>query len=105
MTYAPGHEKELFDRSFGCRVGVHRAPRPTSQQAGTTEDSHHPRDPRRDLLCPEEWLPLATLAPRLSALGDCLLVVREVACGRHVRTAQRRASRAIASTVGQGSVA
>ena len=65
MTNPPGHEKELLDRSLGCRVGVHRASRPTFQQARTTEDSRHPRDPRRDLLRPEERLPLAALASRL----------------------------------------
>jgi transposase len=43
MTYAPRHEKELFDRSLGCRVEVHRAPRPASQRARTTEDPH-PRE-------------------------------------------------------------
>src|ERR687897_1715348 len=63
MTYAAGHGKALFDRSLGCRVGMPRASRPTSRQARTTEDPHHPRDPRCDLLRPKERLPLAALAP------------------------------------------
>jgi hypothetical protein len=32
MTYAPGHEKELSDRSLRRRVGVHRASRSASQR-------------------------------------------------------------------------
>jgi hypothetical protein len=101
MTYAPGHEKELFDRSVGCRVGVYPASRPASKRARTTEDPHHPRDSRRHLLCPEEWLPLAALASGFSALGDRLLVVREMARGWNLRAAQRRATRAATGEVGQ----
>src|SRR5919107_2355038 len=101
MTYAPGHDKELFDRSLGCRVGVHRASRSASRQARTPEDPHDPRDPRRDLLRPQERLPLAAVAQGLSALGDRLLVVREVARGRHLRAAQCRPARALAGEVGQ----
>ena len=101
MRYAPGHEKELFDRSVGCRVGVYRASRPASKRARTAEDPHHPRDSRRHLLCPEEWLPLAALASGFSALGDRLLVVREMARGWNLRAAQRRAMRAATGEVGQ----
>src|SRR5829696_6241722 len=101
MTYAPGHEKELFDRSVGCRVGVYRASRPASKRARTAEDPHHPRDSRRHLLCPEEWLPLAALASKFSALGDRLLVVREMARGWNLRAAQRRATPAATGEVGQ----
>ena len=44
MTYAPGHEKELFDRSVGCRVGVYRASRPASKRARTSEETHTTRE-------------------------------------------------------------
>src|SRR4051794_19861542 len=49
---------------------------PTSED---DENPRHPRDPRRRLLRPKEWLPLAALAPRLPAVGDRLLVVQEMA--------------------------
>src|SRR5829696_8813720 len=79
MTYAPGHEKELFDRSLRHRVGMHRALPPASPQARTTEDPRHPRSPRRHLLRTEERLPLAPTTEGFPAVGDRLLVVREVA--------------------------
>jgi putative transposase len=44
MAYAPEHEKELFDRSLGRRMGVHRAPRPASQQARTRPKTHATRE-------------------------------------------------------------
>jgi transposase len=65
MTYAPMHEKELRNRSFRRRMGVSGAPCSASQQAGTTENPHHPRDPQRYLLRLEERLPLAATSPRL----------------------------------------
>src|SRR5215212_7579901 len=102
MAYATEHEKELFDRSLGRRMGVHRAPRPASQQARTTEDLRHPRDPRRDLLRPKERLPLEAIAPEFPAVGDRLLVVREVAHRGYLREAQRGASRVFAGPLGQG---
>ena len=101
MTYALGHEKELFDRSIRRRVVLHRASSPASERARTTEDPRHPRDSRCDLLRPEERLPLATIASGLPVLGDRLLVVWEVARGRHLRAAQRRPARAAAGPSGQ----
>ena len=80
MTYAPEHEKELFDRPHRRRMGVHRATPSVSQQARTTEDPRYPRDPRRDLLLrPEKRLPLAATTEGFPPMGDCLLVVREMA--------------------------
>src|SRR5919107_3197621 len=93
MTYAPKHGKELFDRSLGRRVGMHRAPRSASQQARTTEDPRHPQDPRRDLLRAKERLPLAAIAKGFPTVADRLLVVWEVAHRRHLRATQRSASR------------
>src|SRR5215204_7081066 len=93
MTYAPEHGKVLFDRSIRCRVGVFAAPHPGSQQARTPKDSRHPRGPQRHLLRPEERLPLEAAAEGLSALGDRLLVVRQMARGWHLRAAQRRSLR------------
>ncbi|CAA9448562.1 MAG: hypothetical protein AVDCRST_MAG02-657 [uncultured Rubrobacteraceae bacterium] len=71
------------------------------EQARTTEGSRRSRDTRCHLLRAQERLSLATLATRLPALGDRLPVVREVARGRHLRAARRRATRAAASPVGQ----
>ena len=70
MTYAPKHEKELLDQSYRPRMGVSQTPRPTSQQTRTTQNSHHPRDPRCGLLRPKKRLSLAVVAPRLPTLGD-----------------------------------
>jgi hypothetical protein len=75
MTYAPEHVKVLFDRSIRRRMEGPRAPRSGRQQAGTSEDPQLARDPRCHLLRPEKRLPLEALAPRLSALGERLLVV------------------------------
>src|SRR5215210_5751795 len=75
MTYAPGHGKELPNRSIRCRMGVSEAPCSGSHQARSTENPQHPRDPQRYLLRVEERLRLAAFAPRLPALGDRLLVV------------------------------
>ena len=58
-----------------------------SQQAGTAQDPHHPRESQRHLLRLEEGLSLATLAARVSTLGDGLLLVQKVANRRDSRTA------------------
>ena len=101
MTYAPEHEKELLYRPIRRRMGMPRATRPAPEQAGATEDPRRPRDTRRGLLRPQERPSLAVVAPRLPALGDRLLVVREVAHRRDLRAAQRRATRAVAGSLGQ----
>ena len=69
MTYAPEHEEELRDRSLRRRMVVFGAPCSHTQQARTTENSHHPPDPQRHLLRPQERMFLEDAAPRLSALG------------------------------------
>jgi hypothetical protein len=80
MAYAPTHEKELLDQSDRRRMGMHQVPRSASQQARTTEGPHHPRDPRCALLLRvEKRLSLAIVAPRFPTLGECLLLVQEVA--------------------------
>ena len=101
MTYAPEHGK--------------RARRPISSDAewGWLEP-HIPPPKRRgrpkthttreildaDLLCPQEWLPLAADAEGLPALGERLLVVQEMEDGRHLRATQRSATRASADPFG-----
>ena len=87
MTYAPEHQKELLNRPHRCRMGVSQVPSSASQQARTTQNPQHPRDTRRALLCAKERLSLATLAARVSALGDGLLLVQEVANRRDFRAA------------------
>ena len=69
MTYATEHEEELRDRSLRCRMVVIGALCSHTQQARTTENSHHPPDPQRHLLRPQERMFLEDAAPRLSALG------------------------------------
>src|SRR5829696_5872146 len=108
MTYAPEHEKKLLNRSYRRRMEVPEAPCSGSQQAGTTENSHHPRDSKRHLLRPKERMSLAAVAPRLSALGDRLLVVQKMAprrhlraAQRHLRAAQRHPARGLAGPLGQ----
>ena len=102
MTYAREYEKELLHRPVRRRMGVPGASCPRPEQARTTEGPRRPRDPQRRLLRTQERLSLATLATRLPALGDCLLVVREVALGRHLRAAQRHATRTSAHLFGEG---
>ena len=89
MTYAPEHEKELLNRSHRCRMGVSQAPSSASQQAGTAQVIHSTRqDTQCGLLRPQERLSLATtLGARVSALGDGLVLVQEVANRRNLRAA------------------
>src|ERR671910_1467543 len=106
MAYAPTHEKELSDRSHQRRMEGPRAPRSGRQQAGTTEDPPPTRDPRCRVLRLEERLPLEATAPRVPALGNCLLLVQEMEDGRNrrnLRAAQRLAARALAGSFGQES--
>ncbi len=105
MTYALTHEKELLDQSYRPRMGVSQTPRPTSQQPRTTESSHHPRDSRCGLLRVEKRLSLAVVAPRLPTLGDCLLLVQEVAYRWDMGEAERRAARALADLLRQAPAA
>jgi hypothetical protein len=60
---------------------VSAAPRPSPQQARTTENPWHPRDRTRHLLRLEERLPLEPTVHELFALGNRLLIVREMAHG------------------------
>src|SRR5215212_951437 len=71
------HSTDLYPMTSG------RVCRPTSQPptSGTTENPWHPRDRRRHLLRPEERLPLEPTVYELSALGNRLLIVREMAHG------------------------
>src|SRR5215217_3695062 len=101
MTYAPEHEKELLHRSHRRRMGVFGAPCSGCQQARTTENPHHPPDPKRGLLRAQERLSVEDATPRLPALGDRLLVVRAVAHRWNLRAAQRRAARGLAGPPGQ----
>ena len=67
-----------------------------------TENSQHSRDLQRHLLLrPKERLSLEASAQGLSALGDRLLVVRQMACGWNIRAAQCRVARAAAEPLGQ----
>lgn len=100
MTYAPEHEKELLNRSIRRRMGMSKAPSSTSQQAGTTQAPQYSRDTQRCLLRLEERLPLAALTPRVSALGDGLLLVQTMANRRDFRTTQRGVARAAANASG-----
>src|SRR5215212_1502960 len=90
------HSTDLYPMTSG------RVCRPTSQPptSGTTENPCHPRDRRRHLLRPEERLPLEPTVYELSALGNRLLIVREMAHGGH-RAAQRGASQAFAGPPGR----
>src|SRR5215212_5862305 len=49
-------------------MGASAAPCSASQQARTTENPQHPRDPQRHLLPPQERLRLASFTPRLPTL-------------------------------------
>jgi hypothetical protein len=101
MAYAPRHEEEIPHRPLRRRMEVPRATHPAPEQAGATSVPRRPRDPRRGVLRAQERLSLAAATPRLPALGDRLPVVREVAHGRDLRTAERRAARAAAEPPGQ----
>jgi hypothetical protein len=54
------YSTDLSDAEWGCWRFMFR-----SQKARTTENSQHPRDPQRYLLCFEERLPVAAFASRL----------------------------------------
>ena len=71
----------------------------------TGEDGRELMAPSRSstpsFLRPEERLPSEATAQGLYALGDGLLVVRQMARGRHLRAAQRRFARAAAQPLGR----
>src|SRR5215208_439029 len=49
-----------------------RIPPARTQSHRTSQDAHHPRDPRRHLLCPSRRLWLEAVAPRFPSLEDRL---------------------------------
>jgi putative transposase len=90
VAYALHHGKqEIPHRSVRRRMEVHP---PTSARARQRRTSQAPRskgDPRRRLLRPEKWLPLAAFAPRVSAVEDRLRLVQEVAHRWYLRATER----------------
>src|SRR5687768_8274849 len=56
-------------------MALHRCASSRTHRAGTAQASRLKGDPRRRLLRPQERLPVAAVAPRLSALEDRLLLV------------------------------
>ena len=80
---------------------MHRALHYVSQQTGTTKDIWFAPCPRRCLLPLEKRLRLATLARRVSALENCLLLVQEMAYRGHLRAVERDIARAAARTLGK----
>src|SRR5829696_8585024 len=82
-------------------MGVHQTPPYLSQQARTTKDIQFASGPRRRLLRLEKRLRLATVAPRVPALENRLLLVQEMAHRRHLRTIKRGAARAATSHSGE----
>jgi hypothetical protein len=78
-------------------MGMPRTPCPTFQQERTTESPHHPPDPQCDRPHLERRLYLAVVGPRLPTVGDCLLLVKEVAYRRDMGEVERAAVRARAA--------
>src|SRR5215211_1655249 len=101
MTYASSHEKEILNRSVRRRMEVHRALHYVSQQTRTTKDALFAPCARRRLLHTEKRLCLATLALRVSALENSLLLVQEMAYRRHLRAVKRSAARTPADSLGE----
>src|SRR5918998_2535685 len=71
------------------------------QQRRTAKDTLFAPCARRCLLHTEKRLCLATLAPRVSALEDRLLLVQEMAYRGHLRAVKRSAARAPADSLGE----
>lgn len=78
ILYALVHEKDLSNRSLRRRMGSLEDPPSGLEVAGQTAYPLLVRHLRRDLLCLEEWLPLADVARRLSALVYRLLSLPKV---------------------------
>src|ERR687895_2820932 len=77
--YSSTHEKTLPDGSIRRRMELHRAPPSRTQRTRTAQDPRSARDPQRRLLPPEERLPVATLAPRLSSMAHRLSLLQKMA--------------------------
>ncbi len=101
MTYASSDEKEIPNRSVRRQMEVHRALHYVSQQTRTAKDTLFAPSARRRLIHTEKRLCLATLAPRVSALDDRLLLVQEMAYRGHLRAVKRSAARAPADSLGE----
>jgi transposase len=79
VAYAPRYGDQEIPHGFvRQRMALHR---PTSSRAHRTRTPQAPLlagDPRRRLLRPKEWLPLAIAAEGLPTLEDCLRLVQEI---------------------------
>src|SRR5215207_3626282 len=84
IGYSSTHEKEIPDGSIRRRMELHRASPSRPQGIRTAENPQPPRDPRRHLLPPKEWLPVAPAPPRLSQVAHRLPLLQEMAHGRYL---------------------
>jgi hypothetical protein len=58
---------------------LHRASSARTQRAWSAEDPQSSRNPKRRLLRPKEWLPMAPASPRLPSMANCLSLLQTMA--------------------------
>jgi transposase len=104
VTYAPESMKRIYATDLTDAEWKALEPHVPAPNKRGRPRTHSPReilDCR--VLHLEEQLSLAATPSRFPALGDRLLVLREMEDGRHLRAAQCRPARAVAGSFGQGS--
>src|SRR5215211_3483470 len=84
IHYSSMHEKTLPNGSIRCRMELHRASLASTQWPWATQDPRPPRDPKRRLLPPKEWLPVAPAPSRLPSLAPRLSLFQKMAYRWHL---------------------
>ncbi len=79
VRYSSTHEKTIPNRPLRRGMEVHRASHADSQGAWAAEDSQPTRDPKRNLLRPKKWLPVAHASARLSSMAYRLSLLQNLA--------------------------
>src|SRR5215218_2428717 len=105
VRYSSMHEKTLPDRSFRCRMEIHRTAYAASLRTRSTKNPQPPRDPRRHLLHLENRLPVASTPARLSSMAYRLLLLQKMAHSRYLGAHQPGYPRTSAGSLEEGSSA
>jgi hypothetical protein len=98
-AYSPGYDK-IPDRSVRRRMGLLGVPPAHSEGGWSAQDPQSTYRTRRDLLCPEERLPVEAFASRLPAMEDRLPLFQSVAVERYLGANTFRYAGASANPVG-----
>ena len=99
MIHLPHDKEVLSHRSDRCTMESHRTSRSTRQTGRPTARAQHARYSRRHVLHRSDWLCLANVATRLSALANSLRILRPMARRRNLGTDERALARTSSQAV------